>query len=253
MSDLLLHPLVWVAATSAAFATIAHLAWRDPYGPSDGAVGWLAALERHPGRVRLARAVGLAVPLTLAAWLRVAEPAELGLVAPTGPRGLAAAVALTVAAFFLIAAGATSFARATGTTPPERTTNVSLRWGSALLLEAVGLEAYWAFVRGSVLAVGLASGTAAVFISLGILALQGWADPTNRAAFVDPQGAGPLAIRAMKAVASAAVFMASGSLFACWALHCGLSLALCVTGVQPEDDSFAAPAGAPPALEPTIV
>jgi hypothetical protein len=137
-----------------------------------------------------------------------------------------------VFAWAAVAQGA--FERASGHAVARERARPSWLALEAIALAALGFEAYWAFVRGAFLSVGLANGTLAVFLSLSVLALQAWASPGRRAQMLDPAAATVLARNALTALASAVVFLAAGSLLVCVGAHMALSLAYLVTGIERE-------------------
>jgi hypothetical protein len=198
-------------------------------------------------------AIMRSLPLILALWLRAIDPALLGVAAPSGMRGVVIAVLLAAAALVMLVGASAVRSRSDGEAAPIRIRPIPPRDSIGLALEAGGLEAYWAFVRGAVLAVGLANGTLAVFAALGILALQAWTDPAARAALVDPDAAPALTTAAMKALLSSAVFLACGSILVSWLLHTALAALLWSCGLAAHPNRHASRPVELAALEPTIV
>jgi hypothetical protein len=254
--QLFLGPLTWLVAAVSASALATNWLWTlEMRGPRNSLEERLAQLSGSPRALAAVRAALSAVPLVLASWLRVVEPAALGLAAPRSIPGAALAALFTIIALAWMALVRGAFARAVGTTRTKGRAPLTFRSAEAILLTAAGLEAYWAFVRGAILSVGLASGTLAVFLALGILGLQGLASPNRREQLGDSTGAASLARGATGALLSAMVFLASGSIVLCFAAHALLALGYVSLGLE------AAPAAVPRAepepdpiqVEPTIV
>jgi hypothetical protein len=89
-------------------------------------------------------------------------------------------------------------------------------------------EAHWAFFRTGTLGVGLQNTTLAVFIAVGLLALEAWSNPRNRAAFDDVRASRDLAQSAGLAVVSAMVFLVTGSTPACLVAHVLVALVILI-------------------------
>lgn len=120
-------------------------------------------------------------------------------------------------------------------------------------LLALALEIHWAFFRSGVLSLGLANPSAALYLALGLLALEGWSNPAQRAAALELEASRAQSATAALAVLSLLVFLATGSLAWCLAAHLAAGTALaCVLTTEPV--AAPAPAADPLAgIEPTVV
>jgi hypothetical protein len=236
-----------------ASALVSNWLWSlDGRQPRSGLERWLIGLARNPRNARIAAVALLSLPLIIATWLRVLEPAAAGLVPPPSTRSVVVAAAVAVVLWLWLWVSHRTYVRSVGA-PTPRSRRVSWHGLEAVLLAAIGLEAYWAFVRGALLSVGLANTTLAVFLSLGVLAMQAWASPAARAGIVDLHGSAELARRAHFALLSALVFLATGSLIVCVVSHISLGVVSAATGLLEVTDPETAVDVDTVQVEPTIV
>ncbi|MFQ5460466.1 MAG: hypothetical protein ACE5EL_06695, partial [Anaerolineae bacterium] len=143
-----------------------------------------------------------------------------------------------------------------GVVPPGKRRTIDRQAAGALALETGALEAHWAFFRAAVLTVGLSDTGAAVFIALGLLALEAWSDPRRRAAIRDPIAAHRLAVQGCAAIMSGLVFLATGSTPVCMVAHLALRSGLLTAGVGEVPMPLPALSGGgeePTAVEATVV
>lgn len=226
-----LHPLTWAALWIAVYALASIVqASLHERAPGNAFEAWVWRTMHDPPRAMVLRTAYLVAPLVLASLLRIAEPAELGLVAPAGQRAVLLAAGLACAVVAALVGGGRRYARLSEGAPPPGA-QPDRRVAATVALEGVSLEAYWAFVRGAVLSVGLGNTTLAVFLALGLLALQSWTNPARRADFLEPDEAAGLGHGAGLALLSAAAFLAAGSLVVCVLVHWGAALALEALGM----------------------
>jgi len=128
-------------------------------------------------------------------------------------------------------------------------------WGW-LALGALCLEAHWAFFRAGALSLGFDNATLGVFLALGLLGLEAWADPAARGAWHDGAALARHALGASLATLSALVFLVTGSFAACLAAHlvAGAGFALSPATAGNRDVEPATAGGDDlPAIEPTVV
>jgi len=186
-------------------------------------------LSAHPGATAAGRLTYLTAPYLAAIALRLAEASELGLALP--PSGaswlLAAAIAIATAMAIL----AVSVSLVPVLVPLGERRAIDRQTAGALALETCALEAHWAFFRAAVLTVGLSDTGAAVFVALGLLALEAWSDPRRRVAIRDPMAAHRLAVQGCAAIMSGLVFLATGSTPVCILAHLALRTGLLAAGV----------------------
>jgi hypothetical protein len=251
LADAVFHPATWVALLLVLRALAAHQAWLYEHGTPYPA--WVERLRASSDAALLLPALYLAGPLVLAAALRVGDARDLGLVRP--PLSILPLVVPAVFAFAIAAARrwfdhVTGFRRA-----PRRPGRDADYWGR-VLLNALTLEAHWAFFRAGTLSIGLADLSLAVYLSLGLLALEAWSDPARRSDLTEPEAAVDLARGAAFALMSGLTFILTGSLAACVVVHLAAAVPLGWYGYLP----LPAPAFGHPAttaehagIEPTVV
>lgn len=225
------HPLAWIAASLAAYAIATSLTWAISLEPGRFAMlpGWSRRrrVAAHGPALSLLARVGyfLGIP-ALAIALRVGRPSHWGLALPPSNWSIGVAAAVTVGTAALLLAGRLWLDRcadrpiALSFAPPNRTIV-----GEAIF-EGLLAEAHWAFFRAGTLAVGLSNTTFAVFLSLGLLALEAWSNPWLRASFDDVHAATRLSLPAALAVMSTVVFLVTGSAPACFVAHVCVALGL---------------------------
>ncbi len=216
-------PLVWIAASMAAYALVTNVAWAAKLEPQR-----FSSLQRWAGLLPpsySASALQVAhiayffgFPL-LALGMRVGRPVHWGLALPPSPRSAMLAVAVAVAGIAIIGGGDLWLDRAAGRDRPIGPVAVPANVLAALALAALLSEAHWAFFRTGPLSIGLRNTTLAVFLSLGLVALESWSNPWRRAAFDDVRDCRSLALTAGLAVQSAAVYLVTWSSVMCLATH----------------------------------
>jgi hypothetical protein len=226
--DSLFHPAVWVALLLAGRAIAAHHAWLYDHGlEPPGAVARLRASANAAAALRVAYLAG---PLVLAVALRVGDARDLGLVRP--PASFAPLiVGLTAAA--AIAGSRLWFEHVTDYRLPRSAPGKDTDYWGRVALQALALEAHWALFRAGTLSIGFAEMTLAVYLALGLLALEGWSDPARRLDLVDPEAAVGLARGAAFAIVSAVTFILTGSLAACILAHLAAAIPLGYYGFLP--------------------
>jgi hypothetical protein len=175
-------------------------------------------IAASPGATYLARALYLAAPPAAALALRVTSPRAMGLTLPYSPVAAGVSVLLVAGAAFVALGTRLLYDRASGQPllrPGARLAPAAVAW---LVLDAVLLETHWAFFRSATSPHGAAT-SAAVFAALGLLAIESWSNPWKRSAMTDPERVHTLTAPASMAIASALVFLASGSTIFALVLH----------------------------------
>lgn len=252
-ADTVFNPLLWLVAWVGAYAVVTNVLWSIDHRPATAIEAAIVGVADDPGRALVARALLLSAPLILAAALRLAEPAELGLVRPVSALSVGAAVIIAAVTAGTLVVAHDRFVHA-ARLPPRAPAGLEKALAGRLLLIALALELWWAFARGAVLVVGLANTVLAVFLALGLLGLQAWSNPARRAALLDPEACPAVSRGAALAVASAMVFLATGSLAACVAAHVAVRLTLAHAGLdRPTASRDASPVVDASQVEPTIV
>jgi hypothetical protein len=253
-ASLAFRPIVWVCGTVALRILAVHWLWHWEHRRSSppGLAGLLLEIARRPAARIAARAAYLVGPFLLAAALRVAEPRDLGLVAPASGARFFVAILGSAAVCAVLVVQHRRWAReGYAIAVPLAAHRVD---PAGFLTAGVGaflLEAHWAFVRSGPLATGLANPALAVYCAVGLLALQSWSDPRLRAELVEPEAATGLAPAAILAILSAGTFLLTQSSLACLAIHLGVAVAFVRFGIpaaaaDPGPDAVAT-------VEPTVL
>ncbi len=217
-------PLVWIAATLTVYAAATNLSWAAANEP-ERLVGLRSLLERVNQRVSpeyakiIARACYyLGIP-SMAVVLHVTRPSHMGLVTPPSVASLILALAIVAATAAVLAGGRFWLDRAARRAPRMTLRPLAPATLGWLALGALFREAHWAFFRAGPLSAGLDSATVAVFLGLGLLALEAWSNPWHRTAFDDVLASHELAEGAALALMSALVFLSTGSSPVCLVAH----------------------------------
>jgi len=251
--------LIWMAALLVANAAVVNGVWMLRHAPS----AYLRGLERYdtPLWASLARgayllgvpviAVALRAPGLRADTLGLPVVDALGWPADLAPAAADLAVTLGLAGlvFGAVWAGRVWFRRALAqpvVLALRRPASASM---GPIALEALLLEAHWAFFRAGLLSLGLENATLALFAGPGLLGFEAWLNPATRAAHRDAEATLRCVPVAALAILSTWVFVATGSSVWCLAGHLVASTGWVV--VEPAETG-AEPRAVPTAIEPTV-
>ena len=255
--------LVWMAVMLVAYAAAVNGVWMLRFASSPRLRGmggfdtpqWaalgrgayllgvpvLAVALRAPGL----RADALGLPLVDAlGW--PADAAQVG-------GDLVAALGLAGLVWGAVLAGHVWFRRTLDQTvviERRRPTPASL---GDIALDALLLEAHWAFFRAGLLSLGLENATLALFACVGLLGFEAWLNPAIRAAQGDSEAMLGRVPGAALAILSTWVFIATGSSVWCLAAHLVPAVGLATLEPVTASAEPRAVADAPAAIEPTVL
>ncbi|MFN2115834.1 MAG: hypothetical protein ACK2T6_08965 [Anaerolineae bacterium] len=252
---MLSEPLAWVVGSVVLYAAATNLAWAAEVG--DGRHSMLRRarmISRDPRAVELLRAAYLLGVPVLALATRVAHPTSLGLVIPASLAASVAALAVVAATVIAIIGSRSMLARALGWTWRAEAIVPPADQLARLALVALLLESHWAFFRAAGLSVAGANPTLAVYVALGLLAVEAWSNPALRVVHDGTLGAARQARTGALAVMSGTVFLITGSSISSLVGHLLVGVAVMALLPSPAQDADREGAGSDvSSVEPTIV
>jgi hypothetical protein len=248
-----LQPLTWILVPLVGAAVFWNLAWYARESQTPALARLLELADRPPPWPTVAWGLYLAAVPMVALALRVVTPERMGLQGPTSAAtaGVAIAIAVSIAAFLL--ATRQWFYRATRRPRTMAVTGHDARTVGNMALFALFLELHWAFFRAGLLSLGFDRASLAVFLALGVLAIEAWSDPRRRGDLDEPETASNLAEGAALAILSSVTILVTASSILALVLHIavrGAWLSLTPAEQPPAQDQVTR---SDPGIEPVVV